>query len=104
MAAAQVGLLHGGASSRVTEIAAKSLANLGSAPTNKTGIRLAGGIPPLVALLMEQPSPQACALPPPSSPSSPPPPPSRPHTPHTHTRKHTHTHVRTRSSSSCLGV
>mmetsp|Transcript_14126 Transcript_14126/g.42637 ORF Transcript_14126/g.42637 Transcript_14126/m.42637 type:complete len:847 (+) Transcript_14126:158-2698(+) len=53
-----VALLNGGTSSRVTEIAAKSLANLGSAPTNKTTIRLAGGIPPLVALLMEQPSPQ----------------------------------------------
>ena len=54
----QVALLDGGASSRVTEIAAKSLANLGSAANNRTGIRLAGGIPPLVALLMEQPSQQ----------------------------------------------
>jgi len=53
-----VGLLDGGATARVTEIAAKSLANLGSAPNNRTGIRLAGGIPPLVALLVEQPTPQ----------------------------------------------
>lgn len=51
-------LLDSGATARVTEIAAKSLANLGSAPNNRTGIRLAGGIPPLVALLMEQPTPQ----------------------------------------------
>lgn len=53
----QVALLDSGATARVTEIAAKSLANLGSAPNNRTGIRLAGGIPPLVALLMEQPTP-----------------------------------------------
>ena len=56
----QVHLLDSGATARVTEIAAKSLANLGSAPNNRTGIRLAGGIPPLVALLMEQPTPQVC--------------------------------------------
>lgn len=53
-----VTLLQVGSSSRVTEIAAKSLANLASTPANKTGIRLSGGVPPLVALLMEQPSKQ----------------------------------------------
>lgn len=58
-----VNLLNLGASSRVTEIAAKSLNNLASAPTNRTAIRLAGGVPPLVALLMEQPSPQVRLLP-----------------------------------------
>ena len=41
----------------MTEICAKTLANLGSQPNNRTGIRLAGGIPPLVSLLFEQPSP-----------------------------------------------
>ncbi len=51
-----VGLLDCGAESRVTEICAKTLANLGSQPNNRTGIRLAGGIPPLVSLLFEQPS------------------------------------------------
>lgn len=55
-------LLDSGATARVTEIAAKSLANLGSAPNNRTGIRLAGGIPPLVALLVEQPTPQVSFL------------------------------------------
>jgi hypothetical protein len=58
----QVSLLDSGATARVTEIAAKSLANLGSAPNNRTGIRLAGGIPPLVALLVEQPTPQVSFL------------------------------------------
>ena len=58
----QVSLLDSGATARVTEIAAKSLANLGSAPNNRMGIRLAGGIPPLVALLVEQPTPQVSSL------------------------------------------
>ena len=52
-----VKLLDCGSDSRITEICAKTLANLGSQPNNRTGIRLAGGIPPLVSLLFEQPSP-----------------------------------------------
>ncbi len=51
-----VQLLDCGAESRVTEICAKTLANLGSQTNNRMGIRLAGGIPPLVSLLFEQPS------------------------------------------------
>lgn len=52
-----VHLLDCGSDSRITEICAKTLANLGSQPNNRTFIRLAGGIPPLVSLLFDQSSP-----------------------------------------------
>ena len=54
-------LLDSGPNSRITEIAAKTLANMAVKDSNRTGIRLAGGIPPLMRLLLERPSEQVCA-------------------------------------------
>jgi hypothetical protein len=54
-----VELLESGPHTRVTEIAAKTLANLAVHEANQTAIRLAGGIPPLMRLLTLKPSPQA---------------------------------------------
>ena len=45
--------------SRVTEIAAKTLATLAASDSNQTAVRLAGGIPPLMRLLTVRPSEQA---------------------------------------------
>ena len=53
-----VALLESGPTSRITEIAAKTLANLAVADANRTGIRLAGGLPPLLRLLLERPTEQ----------------------------------------------
>ena len=51
-------VLDAGPTSRITEIAAKTLANLAVADANRTGIRLAGGLPPLLRLLLERPTEQ----------------------------------------------
>jgi len=56
-----VELLEAGPHSRVTEIAAKTLANLAVHDSNQTAIRLAGGIPPLMRLLTLKPTDQARA-------------------------------------------
>ncbi len=53
-----VRLLDSGSTNRTTEIAAKTLANLASESSNRKGIRLAGGVPPLMRLLMDKPSEQ----------------------------------------------
>ena len=53
-----VALLDAGSTSRVTEIAAKTLANLSIDDNSRKGIRLAGGVPPLMRLLLEKPSEQ----------------------------------------------
>lgn len=53
-----VALLDSGPTSRITEIAAKTLANLAVAESNRKGIRLAGGLPPLLRLLLERPTEQ----------------------------------------------
>lgn len=53
-----VELLERGPQSRVTEIAAKTLANLAVDESNQTAIRLAGGIPPLMRLLTVRPTDQ----------------------------------------------
>lgn len=66
-----VHLLDCGSDSRITEICAKTLANLGSQPNNRTFIRLAGGIPPLVSLLFDQSSPAVRLEPSERSPSLP---------------------------------
>ena len=52
-------LLEAGPHSRVTEIAAKTLANLAVHDSNQTAIRLSGGIPPLMRLLTLKPTDQA---------------------------------------------
>ena len=57
-----VRLLDFGPTSRTTEIAAKTLANLASESSNRKGIRLAGGVPPLMRLLMDKPSEQVRLL------------------------------------------
>ena len=54
-----VALLDAGSTSRVTEIAVKTLANLSIDDNSRKGIRLAGGVPPLMRLLLEKPSEQA---------------------------------------------
>ena len=54
-----VDLLEAGPNSRVTEIAAKTLANLAVHESNQTAIRLSGGIPPLMRLLTLKPTDQA---------------------------------------------
>lgn len=51
-----VQLLDSGHMAKVTEIAAKTLANLARSPNSKLSIRLAGGLPPLVNLLTQRPS------------------------------------------------
>ena len=43
-------------SERVTEIAAKTLANMAALDRNRKSIRLAGGVPPLIRLLTLRPS------------------------------------------------
>lgn len=53
-----VALLEAGSHSRVTEIAAKTLANLAVDESNQTAIRLSGGIPPLMRLLTLKPTDQ----------------------------------------------
>ena len=53
-----VRLLDSGSTNRTTEIAAKTLANLASESSNRKGIQLAGGVPPLMRLLMDKPSEQ----------------------------------------------
>jgi len=53
-----VRLLDSGSTNRTTEIAAKTLANLASESSNRKGVRLAGGVPPLMRLLMDKPSEQ----------------------------------------------
>ena len=57
-----VRLLDSGSTHRTTEIAAKTLANLASESSNRKGIWLAGGIPPLMRLLMDRPSEQVSIL------------------------------------------
>ncbi|KAL0036406.1 hypothetical protein WJX77_006472 [Trebouxia sp. C0004] len=51
-----------GSTNRITEVAAKTLANLASESSNRKGIRLAGGVPPLMRLLMDKPSEQGVPL------------------------------------------
>ena len=51
-----VALLDSGAEAKVTEIAAKSLANMASNENNRKGIELAGGRPALISLLTQRPS------------------------------------------------
>lgn len=58
-----VRLLDSGSTHRTTEIAAKTLANLASESSNRKLLRLAGGVPPLMRLLMDKPSGQVRSSP-----------------------------------------